>query len=113
VRYAECHYADFHYAECHYAECRYGECRYAECRYAEWPQNMRFGCLFLLFLTQPTLWEPPNKSVLHYSKLEMLVRDKHSSLLDPFVSYTRMKCCEYRPSGLYHKTYYGCNLQFP
>jgi hypothetical protein len=27
-----------------------------------------------------------NKLVLHYNGLEMLVRDKHSSLLDPFIS---------------------------
>ncbi len=27
--------------------------------------------------------------VLHYSRLEMLVRDKHPSLLDPFVSYAK------------------------
>ncbi len=28
----------------------------------------------------------------------MLVRDKHSSLLDLFISYTKMKSCEYTPS---------------
>jgi hypothetical protein len=27
--------------------------------------------------------------LLHYSWLEMLVRDKYSSLLDPFVSYIK------------------------
>jgi len=27
----------------------------------------------------------------------MLVRKKHSSLLDPFISYAKMKCCEYAP----------------
>jgi hypothetical protein len=27
----------------------------------------------------------------------MLVRDKHSLLFDPFVSYEKMKCCEYAP----------------
>jgi hypothetical protein len=34
----------------------------------------------------------------------MLARDKHSSLLDPFVSYAKMKCYEYTHWGLYsHK----------
>jgi hypothetical protein len=28
-------------------------------------------------------------SVLHYSRLKMLVTDKHSSLLDPFVSLAK------------------------
>jgi hypothetical protein len=27
--------------------------------------------------------------VLHYSRLEILVRDKHPSLLDPFVGYAK------------------------
>jgi len=35
--------------------------------------------------------------VLNYSRMEMLVREKHSCLLDPFVSYVKMKCCEYTP----------------
>ncbi len=43
----------------HFIYC-YAECRYAECRYDEWAQ-----------LAQ----------VLHYIRLEKLVRDKHSSLL--------------------------------
>jgi hypothetical protein len=47
--------------------------------------------------------------VLYYSKLEMLVRDKHSSLLDPFRKLQKMKCCEYAPCGLYRKTFYGRN----
>ncbi len=27
----------------------------------------------------------------------MLVKDKHSSLLDPFASHTQIECCEYAP----------------
>jgi hypothetical protein len=42
----------------------------------------------------------PNKLVLDYNRLEMPVRDKHSSLLDPLVSYKKMKGCEYAPSNL-------------
>jgi len=33
--------------------------------------------------------------VLHYNRVEMLVRYKRSSLLDPFVNYEKIKCCEY------------------
>ncbi len=38
-----------------------------------------------------------NKLVLHNSMLKMLVRYKHSRLLDPFVSYEKKKGCEYTP----------------
>ena len=41
------------------------------------------------FSSKLTNWH--NKLVLHYSRLEMLVRDKHSSLLDPFVSYAKIE----------------------
>ncbi len=30
----------------------------------------------------------------------MHARNKHSSLLDPFVSYEKMECCEYAPFTL-------------
>jgi hypothetical protein len=32
--------------------------------------------------------------VLDYTRLDGLARDKHFSLLGPFVSYKEMKCCE-------------------
>jgi hypothetical protein len=33
----------------------------------------------------------------------MLVRDKHSSLLGPFISYEKIECCDYAPRFLeYH-----------
>jgi hypothetical protein len=35
--------------------------------------------------------------VLHYTELEGLDWDKHSSLLGLFVSYDGKKCCEYGP----------------
>jgi hypothetical protein len=35
--------------------------------------------------------------VLHYTRLERLVRDKHSSLLGSFVSYEEDKWVEYDP----------------
>jgi hypothetical protein len=38
-----------------------------------------------LFSSQLTIG--PNKLVLHFTGLERLARDKHSSLLDPFISY--------------------------
>ncbi len=40
--------------------------------------------------------------MLHDARLERLSRNKHSSLLDPFVTYEKVKCCEYGP---------GSNLQ--
>ncbi len=33
-------------------------------------------------------------SVLDYTRLERIDRDRHSSLLDLFVNYERKKCCE-------------------
>jgi hypothetical protein len=33
------------------------------------------------------IYKMAQNPVLHYSRLEMLVRDKHSSLFGPFVSY--------------------------
>jgi hypothetical protein len=35
--------------------------------------------------------------VLHYKRLDKLARDKHSSLLGPFISYEENKFCEYDP----------------
>jgi hypothetical protein len=39
--------------------------------------------------------------VLHISWVEMFVRDKHTSLLDPFISYEKMNCCEYSPGAVF------------
>jgi hypothetical protein len=50
------------------------------------------------FSSELTNWL--NKLVLHYCRLEMLVRDKHFSLLGPFVCYEKIKCCEYAPWSL-------------
>jgi hypothetical protein len=35
-----------------------------------------------------------------YIAIGWLGWDKHPSLLDPFVSYEKMKCCEYDPGPL-------------
>ncbi len=76
-------------AECHYAECRYAGCRYDECRGADEaipklnvigksPQWIGF------FVT----YEAAQKAnAFDYTRPKMLSNDKHSSLLDPFVSY--------------------------
>jgi len=40
----------------------------------------------------------PTKLLLHYLRLERHARDKHPSLLAPFI---RMKCCEYSPVVLF------------
>jgi hypothetical protein len=44
-----------------------------------------------LFSSQLMKWpnEPECARMLHYLRLEMLARDKHSSLLDPFKGYTK------------------------
>jgi hypothetical protein len=44
-----------------------------------------------------------NKLVLLYNRLEIIARDKHCSLLDPFVIYKKMQCCEYAPRFDIHK----------
>jgi hypothetical protein len=65
--------------------------------------DMLYICIFSnkLDLNQATrvshITNGINKLVLHYSMLEILVRYKHSRLLDPFVSYKKMKGCEYAP----------------
>ncbi len=46
-----------------------------------------FGTLIHNTSFSSLLMNCPNKLVLCYSRLEMLVKDKQSSLLDPFVSY--------------------------
>ena len=59
----------------------------------------------------------------HWTRLETLARDKHSSLFVPSVSndkknynidtITIVPSSMSDTSGLYHKTYYGHNLRFP
>ncbi len=58
-----------------------------------------------LFSSQLTKWT--NKPLLHYSRLEILVRDKHSSLFDQFITYEKMISCEYAPKFL-SKLLVGC-----
>jgi hypothetical protein len=48
--------------------------------------------------------------VLHYSRLEILVRDKQSSLINPFVSYKKIKYFEYRPRGRIHNFSFSSQL---
>jgi hypothetical protein len=54
-----------------------------------WKSLPRARCFIhnTLFPSLIMIWL--NKIKLHYSRLEMLVRDKHSSLLDPVVSYAK------------------------
>jgi hypothetical protein len=35
-----------------------------------------------------------NDTVLHYTRLERLAKDKNYSLLVPSINYEKMKCCE-------------------
>ncbi len=42
--------------------------------------------------------------MFHYIRLDKLASDKHSSLLGPFVSYRKIKCCKYYPCGHIHNT---------
>ncbi len=46
------------------------------------------GAVFTTFYFLCNLRVSPK---LHYSRVEMLVRDKYSSLLDPYVSYAKKK----------------------
>jgi len=50
--------------------------------------------------------------MLHYTSLEMLTRDKHSSFLCPFVSYEKMMCFKYnfRPQSPYSLILYQNQL---
>jgi hypothetical protein len=41
----------------------------------------------------------------------MLALENHSSLLYPFVSYAKMKYCEYAPGAIFTTVYFLCNLQ--
>ncbi len=41
----------------------------------------------------------PNKLVFHYARLEMLARDKHSSLLGPFICYQGNEVLWILPQG--------------
>jgi hypothetical protein len=43
---------------------------------------------------------PKNVLVLHYTRLEKVVRDKQSSLLIPFVSYGESKALRIRPKNV-------------
>jgi hypothetical protein len=63
--------------------------------YAPW------GCILQTSFSSK-LTKRPNKLVLNYNRLDILVREKHSTLLDPFVSYS--KCCEHAPLGWIHNT---------
>ncbi len=51
-------------------------------------------------------------SCKHYTILEKLARDEHSSLLQKIVTYGCKKFYNIGPWGLYHKIYYSCNLRF-
>jgi hypothetical protein len=46
------------------------------------------GTLFTTLHFLSNLWNWPNKIVFHYTRLKRVARDRHSSLLDPFI------CCE-------------------
>ncbi len=45
------------------------------------------------------------------NRLQTLARNKHSCLLQKYVNYGHKKFYNIVPRGLYHKTYYGHNLQ--
>jgi hypothetical protein len=51
--------------------------------------------------------------VLPYTRLEMLARDKHSSVLGPIIVTKKMKCCEYAPGvfTVFSALHFNFNLQ--
>jgi hypothetical protein len=52
----------------------------------------------------------PKRLVLHYTGLERLAMDEWSSLLDPFISHKKIKCCEYSPWAHINKTLFSSQL---
>jgi hypothetical protein len=47
----------------------------------------------------------PNKLVLHYAMLERFTTRKHSSLMDPFVSYEENEVLWIQPHGPYSQNF--------
>ncbi len=41
--------------------------------------------------------------MLHYTKLEMLAKEKHPSFFAHSEEIKEIKCCEHEPSGLYYE----------
>jgi hypothetical protein len=69
------------------------------------------GTIFTTLIFFVTLEWTQKARVLCYTTMESLVRDKHSSLLGPFISYEEKKCCE---NGLWyyiHNTYCVHNIR--
>jgi hypothetical protein len=52
-------------------------------------ENMDPGVILTTLHFLYNLQIGPKARVLHYTKLEILARDKHSSLLEPFISYAK------------------------
>ncbi len=49
--------------------------------------------------------------MLLYARLERLATDKHSSLLEPYISYKEMKFCKYNSRDHIHKTSFSWKLK--
>ncbi len=47
-----------------------------------------------------------NKLLLHYTKLERVAKNKHSSLLEPFVSYEENEVLWIRAQGQYSQHFF-------
>jgi hypothetical protein len=58
-----------------------------------------FSTRFHIHNTLYSLQHVNRPRVVHYTRL---ARVKHSSILGPFVSYEKKKCCEYGPGGLFN-----------
>jgi len=52
-----------------------------------YPSGAAFSCRYRQYFWRKLTTLSENFSVLHYTRLRRLAGDKHSSLLDPFVSY--------------------------
>jgi hypothetical protein len=61
------------------------------------------GAIFTLLQFLYNLRISPISYIVTLSGMEILIRNKHSSLLDPFISTQKMKCCEYAPWSMYYK----------
>ncbi len=88
--------------------CRYAECLYTEC----WDNlnvmqtvvmlNVVILSVVMVSVVTPSTFFAAYKlakygNVLQYTRLGRLARDKHFSLLGPFVSYEEIKFCKWGP----------------
>ncbi len=71
-------------------------------------QTLFYSQHFIFFVTYDLAQEA---TVLHNSKLEILVRDKRSCLLEPFIIYAKNEVLWIRTQGPMLSDFFVCNLR--